>query len=80
MSKKGGSFLGQQGHSKLAIASLFEAIYIYIFNQRRFGTLTISVIAPRSSYFTVQREEITVKTSWFLKYEITGYVLNISVQ
>lgn len=31
MSKKGGSFLGQQGHSKLAIASLFEAIYIYIY-------------------------------------------------
>ena len=63
---------------------MYIYIYIYIFDQRRFGRFTNSVITPRSSYFTVQREEITVKASWFLKtgpeYEITGNVLNISVQ
>lgn len=67
------------------MACFFEAILFSPFAQRKgLGTYTISAVTPITSYFMVHKEEITVKTSWFLKtnpeYEITGNVLNICVQ
>lgn len=59
--------------------------FFHPFAQRkRLDILPVSAITPITSYFTVHKEEVTAKTSWFLKtspqYEIIGNVLNIFVQ